>query len=50
MYFDGVSNSLGRGVGAMLISPEENHCLFIAKLRFDYTNNVAEYEACVMGL
>ena len=50
MYFDGASNALGRGVGAMLISPKGNHCPFTAKLSFDYTNNVAEYEACVLGL
>ena len=49
MYFDGVSNALGRGMGTVLISPEGNHCPFIAKLSFDCTNNVAEYEACVMG-
>ena len=50
MYFDGVSNALGRDVGAVLISPERNHCLFTAKLSFDCTNNVAKYEACVLGL
>ena len=50
MYFDGASNALGRGVGAVLISLEGNHCPFIAKLSFDCTNNMAEYEACVLGL
>ena len=50
MYFHGASNALGRGVGTVLISPEGNHCPFTAKLSFDSTNNVAEYEACVMGL
>ena len=50
MYFDEASNALGRGVGAVLISPEENHCPFTAKLSFDCTNNVAEYEECVLGL
>ena len=50
MYFDGASNALGRGVGTVLISPEGNHCSFIANLSFDCTNNVAEYEECVMGL
>ena len=50
MYFDGALNALGRGVGAVLISPEGNHCPFTAKLSFDCTNNVAEYEACVLGL
>ena len=46
MYFDGASNALGRGVGAVLISPEENYSPFTAKLSFDCTNNVAEYETC----
>ena len=50
MYFDGTSNALGRGVGAILISPKGNHCPFTAKLNFDCTNNVAEYDACVLGL
>ena len=50
MYFDRASNSLGRGVGTVLISLERNHCPFTAKLSFDCTNNVAKYEACVMGL
>ena len=45
-----VSNALGRGVGAILIFLEGNHCPFTAKLSFDCTNNVAEYEACVLGL
>ena len=50
IYFDGASNTLGRGVGVVLIAPEGNHCPFTAKLSFDCTNNVAEYEACVLGL
>ena len=49
MYFDVASNVLGRGVGAVLISPEGNHCSFTAKLSFDCTNNVTKYEACVLG-
>ena len=50
MYFDGASNALGRGVGAVLISPKGNHSPFTAKLSFECTNNVEEYEACVLGL
>ena len=50
MYFDGASNALGWGVGAVLISPEGNHFPFTAKLSFDCTNNVVEYEVCVLGL
>ena len=47
MYFDRASNTLGRGVGAVLISPEGNHCSFTAKLSFECTNNVAECDVCV---
>ena len=50
MYFDGASNALGHSIGVVLISPDKTHCPFTVKLNFDYTNNVAEYEACVMGL
>ena len=50
MYFDGASNALRRDVGAILISPGGNHCPFIAKLSFDYTNNVVKYKTCVFGL
>ena len=50
MYFDGALNALGCGIRVMLISPKGNHCLFTAKLSFECTNNVAEYEACVLGL
>ena len=50
MYFDGASNALGCDVGTILMSPEGNHCPFTAKLSFECTNNVAEYEACVLGL
>ena len=33
-----------------MISLEGNHCPFTSKLSFDCTNNVAEYEACELGL
>ena len=50
MYFDGASNALGWGVRGVLISPKGNHCPFTVKLSFECTNNVAEYEVCVLGL
>ncbi|XP_017978304.1 PREDICTED: uncharacterized protein LOC108662444 [Theobroma cacao] len=50
MFFDGASNDLGHGIGVVLVSPEGGHYPIIAKLNFYCTNNVAEYEACVMGL
>ncbi|XP_077248845.1 uncharacterized protein LOC143888341 [Tasmannia lanceolata] len=45
MYFDGASNSKGKGVGIVLISPRDEHLPISIKLDFDCTNNVAEYEA-----
>ena len=50
MYFNGALNALGRSVGVVLISSEGNHYPFTAKLSFECTNNVAKYEACVLGL
>ena len=50
LYFDGAFNVLGHGIGATLISPKREYCPFTARLNFDSTNNVAEYEACIMGL
>ena len=50
LYFDGASNALGHGIGVVLISLEGEYYPFTARLSFDSTNNVAEYEACIMGL
>ncbi|XP_017980996.1 PREDICTED: uncharacterized protein LOC108663022 [Theobroma cacao] len=50
MFFNGASNALGHGIGVVLVTPEGGHYPIIAKLNFYCTNNVAEYEACVMGL
>ncbi|XP_058763854.1 uncharacterized protein LOC131637289 [Vicia villosa] len=50
LMFDGASNALGHGVGAVLTSPENFHRPYTARLCFDCTNNVAEYEACILGL
>ncbi|XP_027171525.1 uncharacterized protein LOC113771103 [Coffea eugenioides] len=50
LFFDGASNSLGVGIGAVLVSPEGKHYPAAAKLQFACTNNMAEYEACIFGL
>ena len=50
MFFDGALNALGHGIRAILISPEGSHYPFTARLSFVSTNNIAEYEACIMGL
>ncbi|PKI41509.1 hypothetical protein CRG98_038100, partial [Punica granatum] len=50
MYFDGAVNSMGSGIGAVLISPDAHYYPVAAKIDFSCTNNVAEYEACILGL
>jgi len=50
LLFDGASNALGHGIRAVLISPENHYIPMTARLCFSCTNNVAEYEACVMGI
>ena len=50
LMFDGASNELGHGIGVVLTSPKNYHKPYIARLCFDYTNNIAKYEACILGL
>ncbi|KAK5839445.1 hypothetical protein PVK06_008234 [Gossypium arboreum] len=50
LNFDGASNAVENGIGAVLVSPNGDHYPFTCKLDFDCTNNMAEYEACIMGL
>ena len=49
-YFDGAPNALGNGIGTLTISPEGCHTSFTARLCFNCTNNMVEYEACITGL
>ena len=50
MVFEEAPNVLGNRIGVVIISPEGCHTPFTARLYFDYTNNMAEYEACILGL
>jgi len=50
LFFDGASNVMGHGIGAVFISPENQYVPVTARLCFDCTNNVAEYEACAIGI
>ena len=50
MVFDGASNTLGNGIDTVIISPEGCHTPFTARLCFNCTNNMAGYEAFIMGL
>jgi ribonuclease HI len=50
MFFDGASSSMGAGVGVVFVSPCQETISMSYKLEFEVTNNVAEYEALVLGL
>ncbi|XP_030940151.1 uncharacterized protein LOC115965085 [Quercus lobata] len=50
LYFYRATNSTGNGVGAVLVSPKGQQIPISIKLNFDCTNNVTEYEACIVGL
>ena len=50
MVFDGVVNQYGNGIRAVIITPQGTHFPFTTILTFKCTNNMVEYEACIMGL
>lgn len=50
MCFDGVVNQKGNGVRVVLISPTNAIIPIVICLYYPCTNNIAEYEACIIGL
>ena len=50
LYFDGVSNTLGHDISAVLITSKREYYPFRDRLDFNCTDSVAEDEAYVMGL
>ncbi|KAI5430352.1 hypothetical protein KIW84_034800 [Lathyrus oleraceus] len=50
IVFDSASNAKGHGVGAMITSPTSFHIPFTARLCFDCTNNMVEYEECIYDI
>ena len=54
MYFNGAANHSGYGIGVLLISPHSDHIPRSVRLaftnRYPATNNIIEYEACILGL
>jgi ribonuclease HI len=50
MHFDGAFSRLGKGAGIVLQAPNGKVSKFAYRLEFDATNNVAEYEALLLGL
>ena len=49
MYFDGVVNQYGNGIGVLWITPDGSYVPLADKLNFEATNNMAEYEAYIAG-
>jgi ribonuclease HI len=50
MYFDGSFTLNNVGGGVVLISPKGGQLIYVIRLHFHATNNVAQYEALVNGL
>ncbi|XP_070002478.1 uncharacterized protein [Nicotiana sylvestris] len=50
MFFDGATKFNTIVIGVVLVSETGQHYPLSAKLRFPCTNNMAEYEACILGL
>jgi ribonuclease HI len=50
MYFNGSFTLNRAGGGVVLISPKGDRLLYVIRLHFCATNNVAEYGALINGL
>jgi hypothetical protein len=50
IFCDGSWGSFGAGATAIIISPSKVRTSYAAKLQFQCTNNIAEYEAVLLGL
>jgi ribonuclease HI len=50
LFCDGSWGTFGVGAAVILISPSKIRTCYIARLEFNCTNNIAEYEALLLGL
>ena len=50
MYFDGAVNQYGNGIRVLLITLDGSHVPLDVKLNFKATNNMVEYEACIVRM
>ena len=50
LYFDGAANTIGSGIGVVLVSPKGQQTPIAVTLGFDCTNNMTEYKACIVSL
>ena len=50
LYIDGASGSQGSGAGIILVGPNKIRIRYAVRLKYNATNNAAEYEALITGL
>jgi ribonuclease HI len=50
VFCDGSWRTFGAGAAAVLVAPSKVKTCYAAKLDFSCTNNIAEYEALLLGL
>ena len=50
LYFYGVVNNRGAGLGVILVTPEGETIPMVKKLDFKVINNIEKYEACNYGV
>jgi ribonuclease HI len=50
VFCDGSWGTFGAGAAAILVAPSKVRTRYVAKLDFSCTNNIAEYEALLLGL
>ena len=50
VFCDGSWGTFGAGASTVLISPSKIKTYYAARLEFNCTNNIAEYEALLLGL
>jgi ribonuclease HI len=50
MFGDGSWGTFSAGAAVILISPSKFKTCYAARLEFNFTNNIAEYEALLLGL
>ena len=50
VFYDGSWGTFGAGAAAVLVAPSKVKTCFAVKLDFSCTNNIAEYEALLLGL
>jgi ribonuclease HI len=50
VFCDGSWGTFGAGVAAVLVAPSKVRTCYAARLDFSCTNNIAEYEALLLGL